>query len=765
MKKIKKINLKLLIKYILSFATMFIFASANILNINPFAVAFVFALCWSGFCLPIALAEYVFCSLFFNFCLQNIYCCLTTGFVLFFSWILHKKFKMPLNIYLVCFYAIFSQLTYIYYLYLNGLAVAKIISFIILLVVCICMFSSCLQLINKQGIYYRLSLNQCIANVFLFIVFGIALSKYSFYNVELVKVFAVFVLLTLNLIKKHSEASCLSLAVAIGNAIYGFDYYLICNIAVLLLATNIFRYPNRYKIYFSVILVDITISVYFKGFYVSSILFVLDSLIAIALSAMVPDKSLKLVQEKFYITENEMNMRNIIQITRNNLHKRFNELSNVFNEMKAIHLNLVKSNLNKKQLVEMFTAEIKKQLCKDCQDNKNCYRCLTDNELSAVSKMIELAISKGKISLLDVPSGVSVKCPIVNILVGKINQIVAQYSQFVTAKQEVNNIKVLLAEQLGAVADIMLDLGKELDKKISFNTQKESRILNELLEQNIMCNEIVIYNENESDLSVLLIIKGDNAYNPEIEKIISKKLKTKMKVNRVVPIEATGFYSVNLVKDNNYDIVFGLANCTKQGSELSGDSHSLIRLGGNRFLLALCDGMGSGKTANKTSALTIGLIENFYKAGFSNELIISSVNKLLSLTNHETYSTLDLCLVDLNNEKLDFIKIGSPYSVLKHQNSTEKIEGCALPIGVLDNVEPYSYKTIINTQSMIIMATDGITDAFKDVDDFCEFVQGVVSTNPQTVAETILNEAIQRNDNVIKDDMTILVARTFKKNC
>ena len=45
-----------------------------------------------------------------------------------------------------------------------------------------------------------------------------------------------------------------------------------------------------------------------------------------------------------------------------------------------------------------------------------------------------------------------------------------------------------------------------------------------------------------------------------------------------------------------------------------------------------------------------------------------------------------------------------------------------------------------------------------------DFVSKLVSTNPQVLAETILNEALRLNENSAKDDMTVLVARTYLKS-
>lgn len=767
MKKLitKKINNKLFLKYFFTFLLIIILSQAKIYDCNPFTIALLFALMWTGFSLPIVSAEYLFSSLLFDFSLESLYISITTIFVLFAVFFFHKKLKQPMNLPVVSLYAMISQITYIYYCFLNQMAIAKIVVFLVLIVISLCLFSSVFQVALLRGIYYKLTLNESIAFVYLFITLGLGLSSFCYFDIEFVKIFAILTMLILMLVKKNNEACFLTLALGLGSCIYSFDYSLLSNLAVLMLAGNIFKYPNKYKMYFCVLIVDICFSIYFNGFNLSFLSFVFPTILGIVVTVFIPEKFITKMQDKFYVCENEMNMRNIVSITRKNLHRRFNELSNVFNEMKTIHLNLIKQDLSHEQVVNMLTNEIMKHLCKDCLDKQKCFRSTSSlDEKSMVAKLVDLALKKGKISLLDIPSNLAMRCSMVNLLIGRVNQIVLQYSQFVGMKKDVNNVKYLLAEQLGAVSQIMLDLGTELDKNISFDTHKESQLINELLAENILCSEIVIYNEDNDNTSVNLTVKGDNAYNPKIEEIIGKKLHTKMKVNKILPIEANGFYSVNLSKDSNYDIIFGITSCTKAGSEISGDTHSLIRLGNNRFLLALCDGMGSGETANKTSALTIGLIENFYKAGFSNDIIINSVNKLLAINNQESYATLDLCLVDLNKENIDFIKIGSPYSFVKHDASLEKVEGGALPIGVLDSIEPKTYQTTINTKSMIIMATDGVTDAFNEIDEFALFVEGIASTNPQIVAQTILDEAVRRNDNVVKDDMTVLVARTFKKN-
>ena len=233
---------------------------------------------------------------------------------------------------------------------------------------------------------------------------------------------------------------------------------------------------------------------------------------------------------------------------------------------------------------------------------------------------------------------------------------------------------------------------------------------------------------------------------------------------KVLPLEETDFNSVTLTQKSKYDCVFGLSSCSKAGEMECGDCHSIIRLSKNKFLLALCDGMGSGKNAHTMSAITLGLIENFYKVGFDNEIIIESVNKLLAVNNQENYATLDICVLDLDKCVADFIKVGAPFGLIKREANIEKVEGGALPIGALDTITPVVSKTVITIKDIIILATDGITDAFETEENLIEYVSKLATNNPQAVADSILNEALTLNNMSAKDDMTVLVARTYLKN-
>ena len=232
-----------------------------------------------------------------------------------------------------------------------------------------------------------------------------------------------------------------------------------------------------------------------------------------------------------------------------------------------------------------------------------------------------------------------------------------------------------------------------------------------------------------------------------------------MAITNISPSDFPNISVINLKTKPNFDIVFGSATFSKMEGA-NGDTHSVFRLSNGKYLLAVCDGMGNGLKAKQTSELSISLIENFYKAGFDNDTILNSVNKLLSLSNKENFSALDLCVLDLRKNICDVIKLGTPSTYIKHKNTITEIESSSLPIGILEDFKPKVTKTYLQPFDTIIMVSDGISEAFHETYDLKTIINNITSINPQIIADEIMTFAKRINPS-IQDDMTVLVARVY----
>lgn len=759
--KIKSNSWKFVLKYIVVFFVCLVFAKAEINVLSPFLIAFFFAGIYVGFeekLLSIfVLSSALAVNLTLNSLLINI-TAVAVGLILFY---IYKFSKRPIPLYMIFLGFMLGIVTYIYFNHSNFL---HLLYYIALGLICLYIFIIVLHVILLRKNCFKLTLNESICFLFSIAILGMGLApiyifEFSIYRFVLMSIIFIFVSTG-----STPMTFAITLSFSLGVGLGSLDLLPLAEFALLTLLANIFSMPAKFKISFVVIIADIFVQYYFFNVGIDLFYQILPIILAGLLFLCIPNKMLNNFSDFVYVKKSELSSRNLINTTRKNIRKRMSELSNVFLDMKQIHLNMVKKDLTKEELIAMLTREIMNTCCKDCLDKNRCTRALGTDNKSNLELLIEIAITKGKVTLLDIPNSLSNRCGKVNNLISLINRLSSEYKQYKNMLTDVNNVKILLADQMGAVSRLLLDIGDEIDTNVSFDIARENKIISRLLSLNIECKEVLLYTEKSEEISAVLILKGKEIYNPIVEKVMSEVLKIPMEITSILPIEDGDFFSVTLRRKNKFDCVFGLASCNKSGNTESGDCHSIIRLGKDRFLLALCDGMGSGKGAHKMSAMTLGLIENFYKVGFDNDVVLESVNKLLAINNQENYSTLDVCLLDLNNEIADFIKVGSPFGLIKRDGNIEIVEGGALPIGALDNISPATKKTTISSKDLIIMVTDGITDAFVSQENIIEYVSKLASNNPQTLAESILNEALRLNDMTAKDDMTVLVSRMYLKS-
>ncbi len=743
------------------FFACLVFANAKVYGISPFLFAFYFACVYVGVDEKLMAAFTLGSQLIVDFSLQSFLIAITVvtvGLINFYVDRLAKKsIKLGTNF---CLYFV-SLATYIYYNYAH---IWQLCAYLVFGAISLFAFTTVCQVMILRRNCFKLTLDESICFLFSVAVLGLGVAPVNIYGFELYKLVATLCIVISVGIGNPMLTFALSLSFNLGVSISLSSLLPIAEFSIISLLASMFSMPNKFKIAISSFIGAAFVELFFLGANLDVVYSLLPILSGLVVFVAIPSKGINGLADLVYVKRSELTSRNLVNTTRRSIHKRMSELSNIFMEMKQIHLNMIKKDLTHDELVAMLVREVTSTCCKECLDKNRCTRSLGTDNRSSLESLIEVALKKGKVSLLDLPAGLTNRCAKVNNLISLVNRLTDEYRQYKGMVADVNNVKYLLADQMGAVSQLLLNIGDEIDTNVTFDVARENKIITRLLNHNVECKEVLIYAEKNQDISAILIVKNGEKDLDFIQKVTTEVLKTPMQISLIKPMEETGFNSITLRRQSKYDCAFGLASCCKAGNDECGDCHSIIRLGKDKFLLALCDGMGAGMAAHKMSAMTLSLIENFYKVGFENDIILESVNKLLAINNQENYSTLDVCLLDLDSQLADFIKVGAPYGIIKHSDGLEVVEGGALPIGALDNINPSIYKTAVTTKDIVILATDGITDAFKTIEEYKDFVSHLVSTNPQVLAETILNEAVRLNDNSAKDDMTVLVARTFLKN-
>jgi stage II sporulation protein E len=227
-----------------------------------------------------------------------------------------------------------------------------------------------------------------------------------------------------------------------------------------------------------------------------------------------------------------------------------------------------------------------------------------------------------------------------------------------------------------------LDSGKTL----KYHSKLEKILQENLMRKGFIANEILIYG-SEKNITVTLILSANEFSLTQLNHVIDSTLGFKTEITEKVNISENKIY-LSFDKQTPYDAVFGVSKVAKDEYGISGDTYSVTKISNNKFLVALSDGMGSGRKAEEISSVSLSLIECFYKAGMNSQSILNTVNKLLSLYTDDCFTALDVCVIDLQTKTTDFIKYGSPYGFIVNDTGVRIIEGNSLPLGILSELKP-----------------------------------------------------------------------------
>lgn len=504
---------------------------------------------------------------------------------------------------------------------------------------------------------------------------------------------------------------------------------------------------------------EFLIGFYFNLYYSFGVLDFIPVIISGVVFAVIPRKYFKELSVILAGRSDRMAIKNVVNRNREILERRLNNLAEVFCDMNEVFKKLIKRELTEDQVKDMLYEEIKDSICKGCSEQKHCHRTFGEDTKKIFKELITIAFERGKVTILDFPSYLSSRCGRINHLINEINTLTSQYKSYSKLVGNVDTSKLLISDQLSGISGIMKTLAGEVDTMVSFDSTRERKLIDELAMNNVICTDAVVYEKGSRTTLASLVVREEDTNKLKLQQVVSKICGGKMVVQDVYPTEKAGLVNVNLKTSPMFDCVFGLACQPKSGTSISGDSHSIERLDGDKFMFAICDGMGSGEQAGEKSQTAVGLVENFYKAGFDNEIILSSVNKLLNLERDDIFSTIDICTIDLKNGIADFVKMGAASSYIRGQDECKIIECSSLPVGVLQDTKAVTKKVVLSEKDMIVLCSDGINDTFGSDGEFKDFLLTIKTANPQEFADEILKQALANNNGYAVDDMTCLVVK------
>ena len=763
----KKINLNnylnSLLKFVIFIFLFFVLFKANINNIlSPFAFGMLFALTWANQKVYLLAPAYLVAGLLNQFSFENAISLLCTLFVLILPYFIHILCKKNMKKWEFGIFAVLSQTAQVVFEILSGFS--PILSVVNIVLGTLFMYSSIVifEALIIRGFTNKLTSLELVSLFTIVLSLSAGLVNLNIYNFSFLKLFVSFLILVF----AYSSTPILTLLVAItgglgallssNNPMYVTPFVLWALLALI--------FKNHHKIFMivGVLCVEVLAGIYFNLYTNFGIVEVLPLILSSLSFFLIPKKVLNEIAVIFNFSKDRLAMKNVVNRNRELLHKRLGNLAEVFNDMNIIYRNMLKKNMTRKDVTKILNEEICDKICSYCPERNHCHRTFQEDTKKVFDELINVAFDRGKVTLLDIPSYLTSRCKQTSAILGSVNALTSQYKKYLTMMSDVDTSKVLIADQLLGISKVISSLSKEVESNISFDTVRENKILDELTYHNVVCIDAVVYEKDIHTEIASLVVRNEDSARLRIEDCVGKVCGCKMALYESFPSVRPNYTVLNLRTAPRFDCIFGIAQKTKENSKVSGDTYSLVRLDGDRILFAISDGMGSGERAEDVSEISISLIENFYKAGFDNEIILSTVNKLLNLHKEDIFSALDIGVIDLRNGIVDFIKMASPVTHILNEDGVKVITSSTLPMGIVEDLNPIVKKEVINANDYIIMVSDGISDSFENDEVFKEEIKSLKIKNPQELADTILNKALNQNNGYAVDDLTVLVLKIFE---
>ncbi len=452
--------------------------------------------------------------------------------------------------------------------------------------------------------------------------------------------------------------------------------------------------------------------------------------------------------------------------------KQLREYSRAFGELAATYSKISeKTQIIENKEITNLINDIANSICTSCSMKRSCWNSHFYSTYNGIMDAVTILESEGKLDKNNFPLYLKKKCLKEDKLLDRINSTYEIYKVGYKWNKKLFEMRQLVSEQFHGVSEIIDDLSNDIITKVEFKKDVEDTLYVAFDKEKILVDSITVL-ENERG-RFQIDVERKNCYNrktcekqiiPLISKVIGKQVIKKSR--ECCP---NGNCIIQLIEAQKYKANTGIAKISKDNNAISGDNYSFLNLKDSKYMVALSDGMGSGEKAARESMATITLLEQLMEAGFSKDIVIKTVNSILiSKSLDETFSTIDLSIIDLYTAKVEFIKNGAVASFVKRKKGdVEVIESSSLPAGIVSEIFLDSKTVKLKDGDFVITISDGVLDADKNFIDntawVVELINQLDSRNPQSIADEILSSAIEKRGNEIDDDMTVLVTKIWKR--
>jgi len=204
---------------------------------------------------------------------------------------------------------------------------------------------------------------------------------------------------------------------------------------------------------------------------------------------------------------------------------------------------------------------------------------------------------------------------------------------------------------------------------------------------------------------------------------------------------------------------------------VGGDYYDYLKISDSKIAFIIGDITGHGLAPALVMAGLAGFIRSNF-ISYKNNLkeIMSLVNNfLIKSTEKGTFASLFVGIYDSETHRFDFVNAGHNYPLILRGDTFRELKSSGIVSGVYPDFDYKPDSTTINENDLMILYTDGITEAFNSKSDMYETgrLKKVVfesrNKNSYGIINAILSDLEKFSGKKIQDDDSTIIAVKFQK--
>jgi len=452
---------------------------------------------------------------------------------------------------------------------------------------------------------------------------------------------------------------------------------------------------------------------------------------------------------------------------------RFSKMAQLFYDLEKIFHDHSAPKMEKNELNFLFN-KVTSQVCGGCSLKRVCWEQDFYKTYRAILEVCTKLEAEGSIGEKDFGIDLKRRCMRLRELSVALNAQLEGLKIVHAYEKRLEVCHGIVNRQLIGLARIVEDFSAEIKKEVKDDENSGELLAKKMAEKGLHFKKISVVELSDGEKEIQLTQSPCENGNwcasmvaPNVSQILERTFI--LKNRHCEDKRGKGFCAYSLVPSRTLQIAVGKAYCPKEGVTISGDLCSALTLPNHQFALIMCDGMGVGSEAQAESSSAVSILEKLLLAGFSPQMAVRTVNTALLLKSpRENFAALDLVIINQINGQCDFIKIGGVPSLIRSDNGLKVVKASSLPVGILEDVQPQTYRHMLKAPNSIILMSDGIWDIFDGVEGPKGWLEGLLEqvdgSDPQTLADYLLFIAKKAAGNLAPDDMCVLVANLQQRN-